>query len=142
MVSSKEYFSTLTLSKGPNNHMGDDTRISALGRGLVKIQHGEFKIFLYVPSFETNLFSVYQMTHTGSPKRVTFDSNTVEITEKATGQLIAKGIENHSSKSYEFSHFLPVSPPTTLLSHANNTSNIWHEIFWPYQFQISPATPQ
>ena len=41
-----------------------------------------------------------------------------------------KGIANHSTKAYEFSHFLPVSPPTALLSHANNTSKIWHEIFW------------
>ena len=76
------------------------------------------------------------MTHTGSPKRVTFDSETVEITEKATGQLVAKGIANHSTKAYESSHFLHVSPPTTL-SHANNTSKIWRS-----QFQISAATPQ
>ena len=69
------------------------------------------------------------MTHTCSHKRVTFDSNPIEITEKAIGQLIEKGIANHSAKAYEFSHFLPVSPTTALLSHANNTSKIWHEIF-------------
>ena len=62
------------------------------------------------------------MTHTRSPKRVTFDSDSVEITKNATGQLIAKGIANHSTKVYELSHFLPTSPPTALLSHANNTS--------------------
>ena len=77
------------------------------------------------------------MTHTGSPKRVTFDSELVEITKKSFGLLVAKGIANHSTKAYEFSHFLPVSPPTTLLSHANNTSKIW-----PSQFQISEAAPQ
>ena len=33
------------------------------------------------------------MTHTGSPKRVTFDSETVEIIEKSTGQFVAKGIQ-------------------------------------------------
>ena len=59
MVSSKEYFSTLTLSKGPNIHMGDDSQILAEGRGLVKIQHGEFKNVLYVPSLAANLLSVY-----------------------------------------------------------------------------------
>ena len=69
------------------------------------------------------------MTHTSSPKRVTFDSDSVEITEKATGKLVAKGIANHSTKAYEFSHFLHVSPPTTLLSDANNTNKIWHERF-------------
>ena len=83
------------------------------------------------------MLSVYQMTHTGSPKRVTFDSESIEITEKATGLLLVKGIANHFTKAYEFSHFLSVSPPTALLSHANNTSNIW-----PSQFQISEEAPQ
>ena len=73
MVSSKESFSTLTLSKWPNIHMGDDSQIPAKGRDSIKIQHGEFKNILYVPSLVANLFFVYQMTHTGSPKRVTFD---------------------------------------------------------------------
>ena len=77
------------------------------------------------------------MSHTGSPNRVTFDLESVEITEKDTGNLVAKGIANHSTKSYEFSHFLLVYPPTTLLSHANNTRKIW-----PSQFQISEAAPQ
>ena len=67
------------------------------------------------------------MTHTGSPKRVTFDSNLVDITKKSIVEIIAKGIANHSTKAYDLSHVLPISPPTTLLSHANNTRNIWHE---------------
>ena len=65
------------------------------------------------------------MTHIGSPKRVTFDSESVEITEKATEKLVAKGIANRFTKAYEFSNLLLVSPPTTLLSHANNTNKIW-----------------
>ena len=77
------------------------------------------------------------MTHTGSPERVTFDLYTVEITEKATAQITAKGIANHSTKDYEFSHYLLVSPLTTLLYHANNTNKIWSS-----QFQISKATPK
>ena len=92
------------------------------------MKHGEFKNVLYVPSLVANLLFFYHMTHTGSPKRVTFDSGTIEITKKYTGQFIAKGIANHSTKAYEFSHFLPASPPTALLSHANNTTKIWHEI--------------
>ena len=72
MVSSKKYFSTLTLSKGPNIPMGDDSQIPAKGRGSVKVEHGEFKNVLYVPSLATNLLSVYQMTRTSSPKQVLF----------------------------------------------------------------------
>ena len=62
--------------------MGDDSRIPATGSGSVKIQHGELKNVLYVPSLATNLLFVYQMTYTGSPKRVTFESDSIEITEK------------------------------------------------------------
>ena len=82
MVSSKESFSTLTLSKGPNIHMGDDSQIPVEGRGSVKSKHGDFKNVLYVPPLIANLLFVYQMTHTGSPKRVTFDSYLVDMTKK------------------------------------------------------------
>ena len=142
MVASKESFSTLSLLKGPNIHMGDDSQILVEGRGSVREKHGESKNVLYVPSLAANLLSIYQMTHTSSPKRVTFDSDSVEITEKSTRKVVEKGIANHSTKSYEFAHFFPVSPPTTLLSHANNTSKIWHERFGQSQFQISEAAPQ
>ena len=60
--------------------MGDDSQILVAGRGSVKIQHGEFKMFLYVPSLAANLLFVYHMTHIGTPKRFTFDSDSVEIT--------------------------------------------------------------
>ena len=80
MVSSRESFTNPTLSGGPSIHMGHDSQIPSTGRGSVKIQHGEFKNVLYVPSLAANLFNVYHMTHTGSRKRVTFDSDSVEIT--------------------------------------------------------------
>ena len=66
------------------------------------------------------------MNHTRSPKRVTFESDLVEITYKDTRNLIVKGIANHATKAYEFSHFLHVYPPTTILNHYNKTINIWH----------------
>ena len=84
MVASKESFSTLSLSKGPNIHMGDDSHIPTKGRGSVRAKHGEFKNVLYVPSLANKMLYIYQMTHTSSPKRVTFDSDSVEIIEKST----------------------------------------------------------
>ena len=66
---------------------------------------------LFVPSLASNLLSVYQMTHIGSPKRVIFGPNSVEITDISTGNIIAKGVANHASKAYEFSHFMPPSEP-------------------------------
>ena len=88
-----------------------------------------------MPSLVVNLLYVYQMPHTGSPKRVTFKSDSVEIIEKDTGKIIAKGIANHASKAYEFFHFFIVSHPIVLLTHANNTSKIWHEIFENLNFK-------
>ena len=45
------------------------------------------------------------------------------------GKVIEKGGVDHTSKVYKFSHFLPYSNPSDLLTHANEASNIWHEIF-------------
>ena len=69
------------------------------------------------------------MNHTGSPKKVIFSAHEVEITEISSGKVIAKGVTNHTSKVYMFSHFLPYSNPSPLLIHANEESKLWHEIF-------------
>ena len=69
------------------------------------------------------------MTHTGSPKKVIFSPNDFEITDISNGKAIAKGVVDHTSKVYMFSHFLPYSNPSTLLIHANEARNIWHERF-------------
>ena len=68
MVASKESFSSLNIIVGPTIHMGDDTQIQDKGKGTIKLEHGVLKNVLYVPSLETNLLFVYQMTHTRSPK--------------------------------------------------------------------------
>ena len=51
------------------------------------------------------------MTHSGSPKRLIFGPDSVEITNISTGNIIEKGAANHASKAYEFSHFMPFSEP-------------------------------
>ena len=84
---------------------------------------------LYVPGLASNLFSVYQMTHTGSPKKVILSLDEVEITDISSGKVIAKGVVNHAQKVYMFSHFPPYLNPSALLIHANEASNFWHEIF-------------
>ena len=91
--------------------MGNTSRIRTKGKGSIKLEHGRFKYVLYVPSLASNLLSVYQMTHTGSPKRVIFGLDLVEIIDISTGNIIAKGVANHASKAYEFSHFMSFSEP-------------------------------
>ena len=66
---------------------------------------------MYLPSLASNLLSVYHMTHTSSPKQVIFGPDSMEIIDISTGNIIAKGVANHASKAYEFSHFMPFSEP-------------------------------
>ena len=49
------------------------------------------------------------MTNTGPPKRVVFGHDLVEISDISTGNIIVKGVANHASKEYEFSHLLSYS---------------------------------
>ena len=81
------------------------------GKGSIKIEHGRFKDVLFVPSLASNLLSVYQITQIGSPKRVIFSPDSMEIIDISTRSIIAKGTTNHASKAYEFSHFMPPSEP-------------------------------
>ena len=104
MMASKDSFSSLNSSKRIPMHMGDDSTIISKGQGTVNLEHDYFSNVLYVPSLASNLLSVYQMTHTGVPKRVSFIPDDVQITELASGKLVAKRSTNHHAKSYEFSH--------------------------------------
>ena len=47
------------------------------------------------------------MNHIGSPKRVIFYPDSMEIIDISTGNITVKGVANDASKAYEFSHFLP-----------------------------------
>ena len=109
--------------------MGDESLTDSLGKGRIDLDYGKFNNLLYVLGLASNLLSVYHMTHIGSPKKVIFSPNDVEITKISNGKFIAKGVVDHTSKVYMFSHFLPYSNPSDLLIHANEESKIWHEIF-------------
>ena len=116
-------------------HMGDDSKIISKGKGTIKLEHGSFFDVLYVPSLASNLLSVYQMTHTGVPKRVTFSQNDVEIIDIASRKLVATCIENHHAKAYEFSQFVADVNPTALLTHGNEVSRLWNERFGHLNFK-------
>ena len=105
MMAERDCFSSLKIGKSIPIHMGDDSTIVSEGQGIVDLEHGYFSNVLYVPSLASKLLSVYQMTHMGVPKRLSFNPNDVEIIELASRKLEAKGLANHHAKSYEFSHF-------------------------------------
>ena len=79
------------------------------------------------------------MTHTGEAKRVTFTLDLVEIAEIESNQVIAVGYADHHKRMYTFSSFLPTSNDQDLLSHANETSNIWHDRFGHMNYKYLQA---
>ena len=68
MVAARESFSSLQSFDGPSIQLGNKNRVQTKWKGSIKLEHGRFKDVLYVPSLASNLLSVYQMTHIGSPK--------------------------------------------------------------------------
>ena len=129
MMAERDSFSSLEPGKSILIHMRDDCTIIYEGQGTVNLEHGCFSNVLYVPYLASNLLSVYQMTHMGVPKRVSFIPYDVEITEIASRKLVAKGFSNHHAKFYEFSHFVGDAKPTALLTHGNEVTRLWHERF-------------
>ena len=77
MVSTKETLSSLDMSKGPPIFFGDDSLTYSLRKGRIDPNHGKFNNVLYVLGLASNLLSVYQMTHTRSPKKVFFSPDDV-----------------------------------------------------------------
>ena len=75
--------------------MGDDSELQTKGIGRIDLEHGFFTEVLYVPDIAENLLSVYHMTHTWEPNRVTFTPDMVEIAEISTDQVIAVGYVDH-----------------------------------------------
>ena len=126
MVSTREAFSSLDDSNGPKIVLGDDSETKIKGNGRIDLDHGSFNNVFYVPGLAASLLLVYQMTHNGSPKKVVFSPNDVEITEISNGRVIEKGFVDPNSKVYNFSHFMPFSNPSTLLTHPNEARNLWH----------------
>ena len=72
MVLTREVFSSLDMSKGPPIFLGDNSLTNSMGKGRIDLDHGNFNNVLYVLGLPSSLLSVYQMTHTGSPKKVIF----------------------------------------------------------------------
>ena len=68
MAASRESFSSFQSLDGPSIQMGNNSKFQTKGKGSIKLEDGRFKDVLFVPSLASNLLSVYQMIHAGSPK--------------------------------------------------------------------------
>ena len=86
MVSTRDTFPCLDDSNVPNILLGYNSESKCKGNGSIDFDHGSFNNVLYVPVLAANLLSVYQMTHTGSPKKFCFSPNNVEIYDISNGR--------------------------------------------------------
>ena len=59
MVSTREKFSSLDMSKGPPIVLGDDSLTDNLGKGRIDLDNGKFNNVLHIPCLTSNLLSVY-----------------------------------------------------------------------------------
>ena len=109
--------------------MGDDSELQTKGIGRIDLDHGFFSDVLYVSNLLENLFSVYQMNHTREPKRVIFTTDSIDISEISTDQVVVVWNADHHERMYKFYKFLPTSSDLALHSHANEVSKLWHERF-------------
>ena len=102
IASVREIFTTMYSNSGTIVRMGDDSEIHTKGVGKIDLDNGYFNDFLYVPYLVENLLSVYQMTHTGEAKRVTFTLDLVEIAEISSNKGVELGYAYHQSRMYKF----------------------------------------
>jgi hypothetical protein len=129
MAASKDEFSSIEESIRSPIYLGDATPANVCEEGIVDLEGGCFTNVLHVPSLSTNLLLIYQITHSGSRRKVEFTPDSVVIANISTGSQLAHGIADHSSRLYFFSHFVPKSISTVFISQYNNISRLWHEIF-------------
>lgn len=134
MASTKEAFSSLDACKGPPILMGDGSPVDITGKGRIELNHGSFEDVLHVPKLSVNLLSIYQITHSRTGKRVEFTPDAMNIFDIQSNSKVATSEVNHRSRLYTFSEF--IEPDSALLlTHADDSSRLWHERFGHLNFR-------
>ena len=110
MASSQDLFSCFETSPTPHILMGNNIIMMVCGKGSIEIDDGKFHDVLCVPSFSSNILSIYQITHSGIEKIAEFAQDLVHIRDSEMDNIVATRIVDHSSHLYSFSHFGPPSP--------------------------------
>jgi hypothetical protein len=133
MDATKEVYSSLDACKGPPILMGDNSPVEVTDKGRIELTNKSFENVLHVPKLFVNLLSMYQMKNSGTRKRFIFTPDAVDIYDMQTNSRVATGEVNHQSRLYTFSEF--IEPDSALLlTHADESSRIWHERFGHLNF--------
>ena len=101
----KPYFQ-LCMNVTPNN-VGDDRSLSVVGSGTDPVENGHFSDVLCIPKISCNLLLVYQITHLGEGKTVTFTPH----------QVVIKDFKNPQNMLLELLMILPGCTNLTTLGH-------------------------
>ena len=80
------------------------------GKGSIDIDDGTFRDVCGKGQVWIHLFSIYQITHSGTGKTVEFAQDSMHIRDTEIGNIIATWNVDHVSHLYTFSHFGPPSP--------------------------------
>jgi hypothetical protein len=82
-----------------------------------------------------NILSIYQITHSGSRKKLEFTPDSVIIFDLSYGSKIVVGEVNHLSRLYTLSHFTHKYDYVSLLTHTNEKSKLCHKSFGHLNFK-------
>ena len=105
--------------------VGDDRSLSVLGSGIVPVENGHFSDVLCLPKISYNLLSVYQITHLGEGKTVTFTPHQVVIKDFKNHQnILATGTVDDITRLYKFNNFVSSPFPSVFVAHSDNLSKI------------------
>ena len=88
MAKEQAIFSIMHECNTKQIFVGDDRSLSVVGSGTVPLENGHFSDVLCVPKISYNLLSVYQITHSGEGKTVTFTPHQVVIKDFKNPQNI------------------------------------------------------
>jgi hypothetical protein len=134
MAASEEVYSYLDACKGPPILMGDNSSIEVMGKGRIELTNRSFENMLHVPKLFVKLLSMYQMMNSCTGKKVIFTPNFVDIYDMQTNSRVSTGEVNHQSILCTFSEFIELDY-ALLLTHADESSRIWHERFGHLNFR-------
>jgi hypothetical protein len=134
IATSKEVYSSLDACKGPPILMGESSSIKVTDKGRIELTNGSFDNVLHVPKLSVNLLSVYHMMNFDTGNKFIFTQNFMDIYDVKTNSRVATGEVNHQSRLYTFFEFIEPNF-ALLLTHADESSRIWHERFGHLNFR-------
>jgi hypothetical protein len=134
MDSLEVVYSSLDAFKGNPILMGYNSYVEVIGKGRIELTNRSFKNAMHLPKISVNLLFVYQMTNSGTRKKFIFTPNFVDIYDMKTNSRVATGEVNHQSRLYNFYEFIELDS-ALLLTHVDESSRIWHEIFGHLNFR-------